>query len=100
MCSFVVLVGPLFVWFVLLSSPRVALLDCSVLLLSSLCFVLLCLASLILCFFGILILPSPPPPSQPPYHPQGGLIGIGFPQVFGGSGGFGEVREAYRKILS
>ena len=59
MCLFVVLVGPLFVWFVLLSSPRVALLDCSVLLLSSLCFVLLCLASLLIWFFGILILASP-----------------------------------------
>ena len=41
------------------SSLRLALLDCSVLLLSSLCFVLLRLASLLNCLLGILILPSP-----------------------------------------
>ena len=42
-----------------LASLRFAWLDWSVVLLSSLCFVLLRLASLLVCLFGILILPSP-----------------------------------------
>ena len=58
MCICVVLVGPLFCLF-RFAFLRFAWLDWSVLLLSSLCFVLLRLASLLNCLFGILILPSP-----------------------------------------
>ena len=63
MCICVVLVGPLFSLFHFVfprfASLRFASLDWSVLLLSSLCFVLLRLASLLVCLFGILVLPSP-----------------------------------------